>query len=92
MMEISEIRKLNALEIKDHIVTEKSKLRRLKSSHALNPLDNPMRIRKSRRLIAQMETVLCEMGMKEIGEKELVEPLGVKEEGQERPSESEKDN
>ncbi|MEM9737925.1 MAG: 50S ribosomal protein L29 [Bacteroidota bacterium] len=60
-MEIENIRKLPLMELENHIKTEELVLRKLRSSHALNPLDNPMRIRKSRKLVARMKTVLQQM-------------------------------
>lgn len=51
----------NPIEIlKKRIAEEKKKLHSLCAAHAIDPLKNPMRIRKTRRYIAQMKTVINE--------------------------------
>ncbi len=57
-MKTDEIRQLTTSEIKEKIVDEKAVLLRLKLNHAVSPLDNPLKIRKSRRLVAKLMTEL----------------------------------
>ena len=59
-MKNSEIRKLSAEELAKQIFVEKETLDRLKFAHAISPIENPLRIRQSRRLIATMNTILTE--------------------------------
>ena len=57
-MKTSEIRELSAKEIEERIENEKSLIFRQKRNHAISPLDNPMKIRETRRNIARLETLL----------------------------------
>jgi large subunit ribosomal protein L29 len=59
-MKNSEIRNLNTDDLLKQIAVEKETLERLKFAHAISPIENPMRIRQSRRLIATMNTILTE--------------------------------
>ncbi|TAE74028.1 MAG: 50S ribosomal protein L29 [Bacteroidetes bacterium] len=52
---------LNGLSIEDltsKIKEEKELLQKLKFAHALSPIENPMRIRAARKVIAQLSTAL----------------------------------
>lgn len=55
-MKYQEIVKLTTKELETKIEQEKDMLRKLKLTHKINPLENPMRIRHTRRLIAQLKT------------------------------------
>ena len=44
---------------------EKENLVRLKLNHAVSPLDNPMKIKVSKKDIARLQTVLREIELKE---------------------------
>ena len=57
-MKISEIKELSTKEIVERIQTEEESRVRLKLSHAVSPLENPMKLKKSRRNIARLKTVL----------------------------------
>jgi large subunit ribosomal protein L29 len=57
-MKNTEIKALNLEEIKERIATEKENLQKLKFAHSITPLEDPMRIKKSRRLLAQLLTEL----------------------------------
>ncbi len=59
-MKNSEIRNLSADDLVKQISIEMETLDRLKFAHAISPIENPMRIRQSRRLIATMNTILTE--------------------------------
>jgi len=57
-MKNAEINKLGVDELKKAIVAEQENLTRLKLAHAISPIENPMRIRQNRKLIAKLETAL----------------------------------
>ena len=57
-MKNSEIRLLTLEELKEKVITEQDTLQRLKFSHAITPIENPMRIKVTKRLIAQLKTEL----------------------------------
>lgn len=57
---IKELRKSPIEGLKKRIAEEEKKLHSLCVAHAIDPLKNPMRIRKTRRYIAQMKTVMNE--------------------------------
>nr|WP_321407801.1 50S ribosomal protein L29 [uncultured Carboxylicivirga sp.] len=64
-MKVDEIKELSVSEIKERIENEKAALQQLELNHATSPLDNPMKIRHTRRNIARLMTVL--------GQKQLTE-------------------
>ena len=57
-MKTSEIKELTNKEIAERIQSETENLVRLKLNHAVSPLDNPMKIKESRRNIARLKTIL----------------------------------
>jgi len=57
-MKTSELRELSAKEIEERIENEKNLYFRQKMNHAISPLDNPMKIRETRRNISRLETIL----------------------------------
>jgi len=57
-MKIAEIRELSTKELIERIDNEKGFLKKLKLNHAISPLDNPQKIKISRRTIAKMMTEL----------------------------------
>jgi large subunit ribosomal protein L29 len=57
-MKNAEINKLGVAELQKQILAEKESLSRLKLAHAISPIENPMRIKDSRKLIAKLETAL----------------------------------
>jgi len=59
-MKAKEIREMTIKEIQERIEAEKSMLLKLKLNHAITPLDNPMKIRETRRNIARLKTILNE--------------------------------
>ncbi|UPT65504.1 MAG: 50S ribosomal protein L29 [Sphingobacteriales bacterium JAD_PAG50586_3] len=52
------VKDLTTAEVKDRLATERETLTRLKLSHAVSPVENPMTIRYSRKAIARLETEL----------------------------------
>ena len=57
-MKTSEINELTTKEIVERIEIEKENLVRLRMNHAVSPLDNPLKIKETRKVIARLKTVL----------------------------------
>ena len=57
-MKNSEIRGLSADELANKLAVEKESYQKLKFAHAITPIENPMKIRHARKLIARLETEL----------------------------------
>jgi large subunit ribosomal protein L29 len=57
-MKNSEIRELAPKEIAERIDAEKTMLVKLRMNHAVSPLDNPMKITRTRKDVARMMTEL----------------------------------
>jgi large subunit ribosomal protein L29 len=57
-MKNNEIKALSADELKQQIAQERESLDRLKFAHAISPIENPMRLRTARKLIARLNTEL----------------------------------
>lgn len=55
-MKTSEIKELSTPELKERIDDTGTLLVRLKFNHAVSPLENPMKIQKTRKLIAKLKT------------------------------------
>jgi len=55
-MKSSEIRELSNQELLEHIDNEKSSIVRMKLNHAISPLENPQKIKESRKTIARLMT------------------------------------
>jgi large subunit ribosomal protein L29 len=53
-----EIRGLNVTELKEKIVSETEALRKVKFAHRISAIENPMKIKETRRLIARLQTAL----------------------------------
>lgn len=57
-MKTSEIKELTSSEIIERLQTEQENLVRLRLNHNVSPIDNPMKIKESRRNIARLKTIL----------------------------------
>ena len=57
-MKNTDIRALNVEQLAQAIAEENTRLLKLKSAHAVSPIENPMRIRNTRRLVARLKTEL----------------------------------
>lgn len=57
-MKISEIKSLSLDEIKERIAAEEQNLQKLKFAHAITPIENPMKIKESRKTVARLKTEL----------------------------------
>jgi large subunit ribosomal protein L29 len=63
-MKTSEIRELTVQDIRERVETEKANLLKMKLNHAVSPLENPGKIKESRRDIARMLTILRQRNAK----------------------------
>ena len=57
-MKNSEIRALSVDELKQKISSEEEAIEKLRFAHAVSPIENPMRLRESKKLIARLKTEL----------------------------------
>ncbi|MDH5608931.1 MAG: 50S ribosomal protein L29 [Cyclobacteriaceae bacterium] len=55
-MKNSELRGLSVDELKNRLAVEKDSYSKLKFAHAITPIENPMKIRHTRKLIARIQT------------------------------------
>lgn len=55
-MKSSEIKELSNQELLERIDNERTALVRMKLNHAISPLDNPQKIKESRKTIARLMT------------------------------------
>jgi len=60
-MKISEIREMSVADLRDRIAVEKANLDTMKINHAISPLEDTSKFKKSRKDIARMLTVLTEI-------------------------------
>jgi len=45
-------------ELNQKLVAEREAMQKLKFAHAISPIENPMKIKETRRLIARIETAI----------------------------------
>ena len=57
-MKNSELQSLTLEELRQRLGAEKESLTKLKFAHAISPIENPMKIKESRKLVARIETIL----------------------------------
>jgi len=57
-MKNSEIREMTTKELVERLDTEKAMLSKMRLNHAVSPLENPMKLRESRKNIARLNTEL----------------------------------
>ncbi|MBO0937567.1 50S ribosomal protein L29 [Fibrella sp. HMF5335] len=57
-MKNQEIRALSVEQLQEQLKAEKQQLQKLTFAHAVSPIENPMRIRESRKLIARLNTAI----------------------------------
>jgi large subunit ribosomal protein L29 len=63
-MKSAEIKDMSIQDLQERIEAEKAKLSQLKVQHAVSPVENPSIIKKSRRDIARMLTILRQKNSK----------------------------
>ena len=59
-MKVSEVREMSVADLRDRIEVEKNNLDTMKLNHAISPLEDTSKIRKTRQDIARMITLLAE--------------------------------
>lgn len=57
-MKYSEIKGLNLTELKEKLGSEQEALRKMKFAHQVSAIENPMKIKETRKLIARLKTEL----------------------------------
>lgn len=55
-MKNSELRGLSLEELKSKLAVEKESYSKLKFAHSVTPIENPMRIKETRKLVARIQT------------------------------------
>ena len=59
-MKVSEVREMSVADLRDRIEIEKANLDTMKINHAISPLEDTSRFKKTRQDIARMITILAE--------------------------------
>jgi large subunit ribosomal protein L29 len=62
-MKSNDIKALSLIELKEKIGSEKEALRKMKFAHQVSAIENPMKMKETRKLIARLKT---ELSAKEI--------------------------
>ncbi len=57
-MKNSELNSLTLEELRQKLNAEKESLIKLKFAHAISPIENPMKIKETKKLIARIRTIL----------------------------------
>ncbi|MDD2579323.1 MAG: 50S ribosomal protein L29 [Clostridia bacterium] len=67
-MKLSEIRDKSVAELNEELVALKEELFRLRFQHAMNQLENPLQLKRVKRDIARVKTILRERELQGIKE------------------------
>lgn len=59
-MKVSEIREYSEQELLERLEAERERLHKLRMSHAISSIENPMQLRETKRTIARILTVLTQ--------------------------------
>ena len=59
-MKVSEVREMSIADLRDRIAVEKNNLDMMKLNHAISPLEDTSKFKKTRQDIARMITILAE--------------------------------
>ena len=57
-MKQAEIVKLSKEDLQDKLMEYQKQLEELKMTHAISPLENPLQIKKARRIVARLKTAI----------------------------------
>ena len=57
-MKQTEIVKLSKEDLQDKLMEYQKQLEELKMTHAISPLENPLQIKKARRIVARLKTAI----------------------------------
>ena len=63
-MKNSEIRALSEAELNEKIASEREALRKLQFAHQVSAIENPMKLREARKLVARLHTELTAKNIK----------------------------
>ncbi|MEQ8470913.1 MAG: 50S ribosomal protein L29 [Marinoscillum sp.] len=55
-MKNSELRGLSLDELKNRLAAEQDNYGKLKSAHSITPIENPMKIKETRKMVARIQT------------------------------------
>ncbi len=64
-MKVSEVREMSIADLRDRIQIEKANLDSMKINHAISPLEDTSKFKKTRQDIARMITILAEKETKQ---------------------------
>lgn len=67
-MKNSELRGLSLDELKNKLTVEKESYSKLKFAHSITPIENPVKIRESRRLVARISTEIKAKELNQVAE------------------------
>ena len=67
-MKNSELRGLSLEELKNKLAVEKENYGKLKFAHSITPIENPMKIRESRKLVARIQTEIRSKELNQVAE------------------------
>lgn len=67
-MKNSELRGLTLEELKNKLVVEKESYSKLKFAHSITPVENPMKIRESRKLVSRISTEIRAKELNQVAE------------------------
>jgi large subunit ribosomal protein L29 len=65
-MKSSEVKQLTTKEIAEHLEVQQLALVKMRLNHAVSPLENPMKIKYARRVIARLKTELKSRQLNEL--------------------------
>lgn len=67
-MKNSELRGLTIDELRNKLIAEKENYSKLKFAHSITPIENPMKIKESRKLVSRIQTVLRSKELETVAE------------------------
>ena len=67
-MKNSELRGLSLDELKNKLAVEKESYSKLKFAHSITPIENPIKIKDSRRLVARISTEIKAKELNQVAE------------------------
>ncbi len=67
-MKNSELRGLSLDELQNKLSVEKENYGKLKFAHSITPIENPMKIKEARKLVARIETEIRAKQLNEVAE------------------------
>ena len=64
-MKAKEIKGMSVAEIEEKLISARAELQKMELTHAISPIENPMKIRQTRRDIARLMTILSQKKLTE---------------------------